>query len=131
MRRLLKTIQLEDGKLYATIDGSRILLAECKPKIEVYEDRHKIRTIGSVGYSVKKLHITLVLCDNMEFSREVDLELLNRISAFDLSAELQRKDGVFEVLPFYNLLPDELDLDGEWSFEVPKNSDVMNKLLSM
>ena len=131
MRRLLKTLYLENGELYATIGGNRILFANCEPKVEIYEDIHNIKTIGINGYKVKTRKFTIVLCNEIEFSRNVDVELLNRITEFNLLADIQRKDGVFERLTFDNLIPDELDLNGEWSFEVSQYSDITRKLLNI
>ena len=72
MRRLLNTLHLENGELYATISDNRILLANCEPLVEIYEDTYNIKSIGVQGYNVKIRHITLVLCDDMAFTRKVD-----------------------------------------------------------
>lgn len=131
MRRLLKTLYLENGELYATIGDNRALLANCETKVEIYEDIHNIKSIGVKGYNAKTRHITLVLCNDMVFTREVNIDLLNKITEFNLLADIQRQDGIFERLTFDNLIPDELDLDGEWSFEVSPYSDITKKLLSI
>lgn len=131
MKRLLKTLHLENGELYATISNNRVLFANCKLKIEIYENVHNIRAVGINGYKVRKRNITIVLCNKMEFSRNVDIELFNKITRFELLADIQRKDGIFERLIFDDLIPNDLDLDGEWSFEVSQCSDIVNRLLDI
>ena len=36
-KTLLKTIPLERGELYSTVNGERHLLVSCDPKLEIYE----------------------------------------------------------------------------------------------
>jgi hypothetical protein len=132
VKRLIKTLYLENGELHAVINGNRTLLANCKPIIEIYEEAYRISTIGSGGYGYKKNRITIALCNEMEFTRnDIGVELLRKISSFDLFADVQRKDGIFENLAFYNIMPDELIDGGTWSFQVPQDSDVARKLLSI
>lgn len=131
MKRLAKTVYLENGELYATIKGNRVLLATCDIEVEIYEDIHNIKIINANGYNVKKRHISIVLCNEMETTRPIDLDLFDKITCFDLVADFQRKDGVFERLVFDNLIPDELDLDNQWKFEVSQYSDISKKLLSI
>jgi hypothetical protein len=131
-KSLVKTLYFENGELHAVINGNRTLLANCKPIIEIYEEAYRISTIGSGGYGYKKNRITIALCNEMEFTRnDIGVELLRRISSFDLFADVQRKDGIFENLAFYNIIPDELIDGGTWSFEVPQDSEIARKLLSI
>lgn len=120
-KRLVKRIPFENGNLYGIVDGKRLLLAECKPEAEIYESVTEIRTIGSRGYPVKRHLAGLVLCPTpvaVEFTEE----LFQRISCFDLSADYLREDGIFESVCFNNLIPHEIDLDGDWEFEIPDYS---------
>lgn len=120
-KRLVKRIPFECGNLYGIVDGKRLLLAKCKPEAELYESVTEIHSIASQGYSVKKRMAGLVLCPTpvaVEFTEE----LFQKISCFDLSADYLREDGILENICFYNLIPNEIDLDGDWVFEIPDYS---------
>ena len=112
---LLKTIPLSDGRLYATADGMRCLLASTVPVLEVYENETTVPILGK-GRQIKKMSYSLVLCKDSEFTREVDNEYLKNITAFDLTAQAQREDGIFEVIRFNNLDLESIEPNGEWVF---------------
>ena len=48
-KTLIKTLNLENGKLYGEIDGSRICMAECEPTVEIYEHNTTVPFIGNVS----------------------------------------------------------------------------------
>lgn len=115
---LLKTIPLSDGRLYATTGGMRCLLASTVPVLEVYENETTVPILGK-GRQIKKMSYSLVLCKDSEFTREVDIEYLQSVTAFDLTAQVQRADGVFEVITFNNIEPESIQSDGDWVFNAP------------
>ena len=115
---LLKTIPLSGGKLYATTGGMRCLLASTVPVLEVYENETTVPVLGK-GRQFKKRSYSLVLCKDSEFTRGVDIEYLQSVTAFDLTAQVQRADGVFEVITFNNIEPESIQFDGDWVFNAP------------
>ena len=112
---LLQTIPLSDGELYATTDNRRCLLSTTVPVLEVYEKEIAVPIMGR-GRTVKKTAYSLILCKDNEFTREVDNEYLKNITAFDLTAQAQREDGIFEVIRFNNLDLESIEPNGEWVF---------------
>lgn len=130
IQRLLKTLHCEQGKLYTIVEGRRILLARCRPKLEILQQESSISAVGR-DYKVKKLHVALALCADMDFTRQVDPDFLQTVTRFELSADIQRTDGIFEALQFGHLMPDELELGGEWSFEVGMQPEETRRLLTM
>ena len=86
---LLKTIPLSDGRLSATTGGMRCLLASTVPVLEVYENETTVPILGK-DRQIKKMSYSLMLCKDSEFTREVDLEYLQSVTAFDLTAQVQR-----------------------------------------
>lgn len=46
-KTLIKTLNLENGKLYGEIDGRRICMAECEPTVEIYEHSAKVPSLGA------------------------------------------------------------------------------------
>ena len=66
----------------------------------------------------------------MEYTRDVDEKFLRTVSQFELSADIQRVDGVFENIIFDGLYPVEIDLDIDWIFET-ENQMLIRKLLEV
>lgn len=127
IKRLVKTLRLEDGKLYGTVGDQRVTLAYCEPRVEIYEHRQDIPVMNKRSYGVKKMHAAIVLCPTPETTRAVDAEYLSRVSRFELSADIQRQDGIFETLRL-DLEPTEIDLDGDWEFELIGSPELIKKL---
>lgn len=127
IKRLVKTLMLENGKLFGTVGDQRVTLAYCEPRVEIYEHQQDIPVMNKRSYSVKKIHAAIVLCPTPETTRTVDAEYLSRISHFELSADTQRQDGIFEALRL-DLSPLEIDLDGDWEFELVGSPELIRKL---
>lgn len=130
IQRLLKTILCEQGELYTITEGRRILLARCRPKLEILQQESSILVAGR-DYKVKKLHVVLALCAGLDFTRQVDSGFLQSVTRFELTADVQRMDGIFETLRFDRLMPDELELGGGWSFIVDMQPDEIRRLLTI
>ena len=60
----------------------------------------------------------------------MDEKFLRTVSQFELSADIQREDGVFENIVFDSLYPVEIDLDIDWIFET-ENQTLIRKLLEV
>lgn len=131
MQRLIRTLECEGGKLYVAVRGNRILLANCEIRIEIMEDLQKLAIIGSTGYSVRKRHITIVLCKEPCTTRNIDADFLRSVTGFDLSVDIQRRDGIYENVIINNIIPTDIDLDGDWTFNVPEQPDLTERLLEM
>lgn len=128
MQTLIKTLCAESGELYAVIDGRRILLATCRPVVEVYEHTVAIPLLGAKSYGVKSYHSAIALCPDPETTRDVDADYLRSVTRFELSADIQRSDGIFERFRF-DLIPEDIVIGGTWRFEVNGSPDTINKLL--
>lgn len=130
IQRLLKTLHCEQSKLYTIAEYRYILLARCRPKLEILQQESQIPVVGR-DCKVKKPHIVLTLCADMDFTRQVDIGFLQTVTRFDLAADIQRTDGIFETLRLDRLIPDELELGGEWRFIVDMQPDEIRRLLAM
>lgn len=129
-KHLLLTLPCENGELYSTVDSRRIKLADCTPKIEIYEISSPFPILGR-SCEVKRYQAALVLCEDMDFTRRMDEKYLRTVSSFILSTEVQRKDGVFEVLNFSNLRPDGIEIGGTWTFEILESPERIKRLLEL
>lgn len=83
-KHLLVTLLCENGELYSTIDSRRIKLADCTPKIEVYEMSSPVPNLGR-SCKVKQYQAALVLREDMDFTRHIDDKYLCAVSDFALS----------------------------------------------
>ena len=72
-----------------------------------------------------------MLCEDMDFTRRMDEKYLRTVSNFILSTEVQRKDGVFEVLNFSNLRSDGIEIGGTWTFEILESPERIKRLLEL
>lgn len=129
-KHLLLTLPCEKGELYSMVDSRRVKLADCTPKIEIYEISSLVPILGR-SCKVKRYQAALVLCEDMDFTRRMDEKYLRTVSNFILSTEVQRKDGVFEVLNFSNLRPDDIEIGGTWTFEILESPERIKRLLEL
>lgn len=130
MQILLKTLTGENGELFAIANDRRLLLAKCRPCIEIYEHSQKINTLGQLSGKIKTYHSSIVICSDRTMTREADADFLQQVSRFEFVGDFQREDGIFERIRFDNLAPDELDLCGDWKFSVIGQMDITNKLIT-
>ena len=73
----------------------------------------------------KKIRYSLVLCDELEFTRSVEEEHLKLVEAFDLKGQVQRPDGIFETVNLNNLIPTERWSADMWEFSFEGAPDVL------
>lgn len=130
-KRLVKTLLFEHGELYGIIDGRRILLARCEPRVELFEHSTDVPVLGEQGYQVKRCHIGIVLCPTPDTTRNIDEKFLQMVTRFELSADIQRTDGIFEKTFFDPLLPEEINIGGDWIFTVSDQSQLLRKLFAL
>jgi len=129
VQKLVKTIMCENGDLYSTANGRRTLIAKCRPRIEITEQSVNIKSIGVHDFNVKKNHMTLILCGTPELTGELDMDFWNTVTSFGIEADIQRTDGVFERMYFDAVASQEINLDGEWVFEITGQPKLTKKLL--
>lgn len=110
IKRLLLTLPCEHSRLNSTA------LAACE--IELYE------YVEHLPYTLKSYHAKAVIDG-------IGLEWYKDIRHFKLTVDIQRKDGVFEVLHFSNLRPEEIELGGRWIFDLQEPPERIKKLLEL
>jgi hypothetical protein len=128
MRTLIKTLTGESGEIYAIRSGQRILLAKCEPEIRVYEHSQRVSALGVRSYRVKTRSEVTVICAEPECTREVDAHFLQGVSRFELAVDLQTASGDFRRFT-WDAAPTEIDLRGDWEFEVIGQGDLARDLL--
>ncbi len=128
MLKVINILKLEEAELYVTIDSNRVLLASCEAKMELYEESENIKVLNSRNCKVKKRKFTILLCDDMEYTRDITIDILRKIRDYGLKFDLQRENGVFESFYIDRLVPKDIDIDGEWIFDVEDIPDEFKKM---
>jgi hypothetical protein len=128
-KKLIRSVSFENGTLYGTVEGRRLPLAGCDPVLELYEHTSTVPILGT-GYKTKTWHVRLVLCKNMETTREITPDYLQRITQYDLTAEIQREDGVFQDIGFHNIRLTDIE-DGTWTFETETIPEALKTILRL
>jgi hypothetical protein len=66
----------------------------------------------------------------METTREITPDYLRRITQYDLTAEIQREDGIFQDIGFPNIRLTDIE-DGTWTFETETIPEVLKTILGL
>lgn len=85
MQRIIKRFECENARLFADIKDFTTLLADCEAELEIIEEVKHIRVLGSRNCKVKKRMFNIVICDEMDTTREITMELLGKIRNYSLS----------------------------------------------
>ena len=125
MLKIINRLGLEEAELYVTIDNNRVMLASCEAKLELREESENIKVLNSRNCKVKKRKFTILLCDDMEYTRDITINTLRKIRDYGLKFDLQKENGIFESFYIDRLVPKEIDIDGEWVFDV---DDIPNEV---
>lgn len=129
MKKLIKTINGHSCEVYAISHHNRILMGKATPNIEIYENSVEVPTIGMNSIRCKHTTLSICICSNPEMSSSMTDEILNGLTAFDLSMLLQRKDDVFVPFMLHGISSADISLE-RWVFEIT-DSKTINELLAL
>lgn len=119
MKTLIKTLDVERGKLMAVRDGRRVMICECSARAEVYEVSANVPVLGVVGYEIKLTYNAALRCADGIATRPLDAEYLRSVSRFELIGDIQRAGGEYERMVFDCIGLDGFDLHrGTWEFGI-------------
>ncbi len=127
--KLFRTLNGKDGKLFYLKNGRRFLLADCSTRLEITSQEDHLPVAGNKAL-VSKHYLTIAICEDMELKEEVDTAFLKSVSRFEIVMFLQRRDGVQERFVFDNIAPIEINLDGEWEFQIEEPYTLIRRLLA-
>ena len=131
MTTLLNTLTSERGELFTIGRGRRVLFAQCKPRVSIYEKAVQVPALGKHGYLKKSMRFAIVLCGDTEFTCSAVEETMQRAERYELTADLLRNDGIVERFYFHNISLREINPMGEWEFELNATEGQMRKLSEM
>lgn len=107
---LLKSILPDSGNIYRVRDGNRECEIVDNIAIKLYEQRREINTLGSKGLVINN-RVSIVLTNPLN-------EIPKSGDGYSLEVDLKRNDGIYERVYIHNLIPVNIDLSGEWEFEM-------------
>jgi hypothetical protein len=126
-----KAVRADCGEIYYILDNRRLKLADCSVEARIYERHVEVPTIGSRSIKYKSRHVSIVLCDKLRGQKvELTDALISKIRAFEIIADFQLANGDFERIVLPDLNEAEIDLDGEWKFNL-EDEKVIQKLLQL
>ena len=128
MLKLIKELELVDGRLNKVAAGRREFLAEFTGTVEIYEKATEVAILGNRCKGKKTIYASFVACDKESYFGD---DNIHSGMVFDASGEVKRSDGVYEDVQFAGLrLEDSDPRDCTLTFEIP-DYELIAKLLEM
>ena len=130
METVIKSIPIQNGKLFTVVRNSRYLLAKCKAEMEIIEVSDIVPALGKCRV-IKNRNVAILVTVNHEFVSGLELDSL---AGFSFQGDLLRKDGKYVKMNFDNcLLSSDLDLtdSGEYTFEVQCSQEFIRTLQNL
>ena len=127
MKQVIKTILVEEGKLYALAGENRYLLADCGASIEIIEDSAELPVLGK-GRVITNRSAALLITFEHKPGFNVNLE---SVHGFGFQGKVLRQDGIYENVVFAHcLLASDLDLTeaGECTFEIRCSAEQLKRI---
>lgn len=129
MKKLIKSINGHLCEVYAIFHHNRVLMGEAVANIEIYENSVEVPTIGMNNIRYKHTTFSVCICPNPKMAMDITENVLQGITAFDLSVLIPRKDGVFVPFALYGVSAAELSPE-KWVFEIT-DSETVERLLML
>lgn len=127
METIIKTIPVNDGRLYAACNSNRYLLAKCEAEIQIIEVSNPAGALGK-GRIIVGRHASLLITYKHRDVRELDY---SKVDNLEFTGNALRQDGRYESIRFGNCrLETDLDLteNGNTEFYVLCSESMIQKL---
>ena len=129
MKKLIKTINGQSCEIFAISHHQRVLIGKAVPEIEIYENSVDVPTIGTNNIHCKRTTLSICICPDPKMEVGITDDVLNGLTAFDLSMLLPRKDDVLVPFTVYGVSVAELSPE-RWMFEIT-DSETVKRLLNL
>lgn len=127
----LRTIENESGEVYIISNERRMLLANCRLKIDIIQHSTTFKARNPKGYDVKRRYVSIILCIDPETSPNITDEIFKRAERFEIYFEVEKDIGVYEKIRLDNLFEQSVDLyENEWEFSIEDN-EIIKKLMKL
>lgn len=129
MTTLINTLISEKGELFALGHGRRVLFAKCRPMIKIYEKSCSVPLLGTMQRGAKSIQFVIVLCADMDFTREDISQDGQEVERYELTADIQLCNGIVERFYFHRVELEEINPAGVWEFSVEVTQEQLQKML--
>lgn len=126
MQNLLKSIPLDDGKLFSISGGRRSEFAKFKGYVEIAEETMLIPVLGNLQKGTKRIVATFVVCDDIEYTMMIGNNYIHTGKVYEAVGDIAGKRTLLSGLQFYDSDP----IDNKLVFEV-KDMELIEKLLKI
>lgn len=128
MLRIIKELDLQDGRLNVVTSGMRSFVANLTGKVMIYEKTSEIAILGNHCKGKKHIYASFIACDKESYFGDKDI---HSGMVFDANGEVQRTDGVYETVYFAGLqMEDSNPAKSTITFAIP-DYELIARLLKM
>ena len=127
--KLIKTIGGQECEIYAVSHHRRLKVGRAEVNIEIYEISTVVPTLGTNNIRRKITYFSVAVCPSPEMEKSITDEVLQGLTAFDLSMLLPDKRGIYVPFSLYGVCSAELNAD-RWVFEIT-DPETVRRLLAL
>ena len=127
--KLIKTIGGQECEIYAASHHRRLKVGKAEVNIEIYENSTVVPTLGTNNIRRKITYFSVAVCPSPEMEKSITDEVLQGLTAFDLSILLPDKRGIYVPFSLYGVCSAELNAD-RWVFEIT-DPETVRRLLAL
>ena len=127
--KLIKTIGGQECEIYAVSHHRRLKVGKAEVNIEIYENSTVVPTLGTNNIRRKITCFSVAVCPSPEMEESITDEVLQGLTAFDLTMLLPDKRGIYVPFSLYGVCSAELNAD-RWVFEIT-DPETVSRLLAL
>ena len=127
--KLIKTRSGQECEIYAVSHHRRLKVGKAEANIEIYENSTVVPTLGTNNIRRKITYFSVAVCPSPEMEKSITDEVLQGLTAFDLSMILPDKRGIYVPFSLYGVCSAELNAD-RWVFEIT-DPETVRRLLAL
>lgn len=114
-RTLLRILKAKKAKLYRVRDGQRDFEFIENIEIHLYEEENRVLRLGNKEPLKINNRVSIVITEPLD-------EPFRYGDGFSLELDLKRNDGIFERVFIHNIEPININVNGNWEFEMDHDS---------
>lgn len=120
MKKLIKSIEVDDGLIYAVINSERSILTNSDIMVQIYESETEEELIKGHKTRIIDYDVCILLCNNQSKISKKQLKLIDQ---FDISFNIKGDTKMFK-----NVIPKTINLNGSWEFDINNSRELIEEL---
>ena len=126
MKRIIKTLPCEDGRLFATSAGERREFAQFSGRVEITEHTALVPILGQIHKGTKRIYASFIVCEDVAYTRQIEESFIHSGKVYDATADVAGRQLTFAGLHFTDSDP----IRNELTFEIT-DVELIQKLLAI